>query len=173
MHRVHDKFRELVVAVLADWLLDLTRSRLGTETLVLRELLSPPGTKLLHDAEIANPVLPGIGTPSTSTIGGLFEHRPMLSLDTNVVFVHVRTKAAALYKPTYRTTLLLVRAALSSPLAVKLNQIVLGIRGVVHADAAARPASSTCHPALSTGKNATNPPSGRFSRTRHTLYLAF
>ncbi|KAJ7691341.1 hypothetical protein B0H17DRAFT_1169139 [Mycena rosella] len=59
MRRAYDTFREQVVAVLADWLLDLTRSRLGTDTLVLREvlareLLSPPRTKLLHHAEVAN-----------------------------------------------------------------------------------------------------------------------
>ncbi|KAJ7671013.1 hypothetical protein B0H17DRAFT_1085542 [Mycena rosella] len=46
---------------------------------------------------------PGIGAPSTSTISGLFEHQPMLSLDTDVMFVpSLRAKAAALYERTYR-----------------------------------------------------------------------
>ncbi|KAJ6608860.1 hypothetical protein B0H10DRAFT_2166482 [Mycena sp. CBHHK59/15] len=59
MRRAYDTFREQVVAVIIEWLLDLTRSRLGTDTLILREilakeLLSPARTKLLHHAEIPN-----------------------------------------------------------------------------------------------------------------------
>ncbi|KAJ6605368.1 hypothetical protein DFH09DRAFT_203423 [Mycena vulgaris] len=59
MRRSYDTFREQVVGVITEWLLDLTRSRLGADTLVLREilareLLAPPRTKLIHHAEIAN-----------------------------------------------------------------------------------------------------------------------
>ncbi|KAJ7160500.1 hypothetical protein C8R43DRAFT_1233736 [Mycena crocata] len=66
IRRAHDTFREQVAGVITEWLLDLTRARLGKftnrdigDTLVLREvlakeLLSPPRTKLVHHAEIAN-----------------------------------------------------------------------------------------------------------------------
>ncbi|KAJ7461265.1 hypothetical protein B0H11DRAFT_2285848 [Mycena galericulata] len=59
MRRAYDTFREQIVAVIIDWLLDLTRSRLGPDLLILREilakeLLSPPRTKFLHHAEIPN-----------------------------------------------------------------------------------------------------------------------
>jgi E3 ubiquitin-protein ligase UBR1 len=59
MRRAHDTFREQVVGVITEWLLDLTRGRLGQDTLVLREvlakeLLAPARTKLLHHAEIPN-----------------------------------------------------------------------------------------------------------------------
>lgn len=39
IRRAYDTFREQVTAVLIEWLLDLTRSRLGFDTLALRELL--------------------------------------------------------------------------------------------------------------------------------------
>ncbi|KAF7365509.1 E3 ubiquitin-protein ligase [Mycena venus] len=59
MRRAHDTFREQVVGVITEWLLDLTRSRLLQDTLVLREvlakeLLAPARTKLMHHSEIPN-----------------------------------------------------------------------------------------------------------------------
>ncbi|KAJ7220823.1 hypothetical protein GGX14DRAFT_432210 [Mycena pura] len=59
MRRAHDTFREQVVSVITEWLLDLTRSQLSTDALVLREvlakeLLSPARTKVLRHAEIPN-----------------------------------------------------------------------------------------------------------------------
>lgn len=40
IRRAYDTFREQVAAVVIEWLLDLTRSRLGTDTLVLREIIA-------------------------------------------------------------------------------------------------------------------------------------
>jgi E3 ubiquitin-protein ligase UBR1 len=40
IRRAYDTFREQVAAVLVEWLLDLTRARLSTDTLVLRELIA-------------------------------------------------------------------------------------------------------------------------------------
>ncbi|KAK7048047.1 E3 ubiquitin-protein ligase, partial [Favolaschia claudopus] len=59
MRRAHDTFREQIVGVITEWLLDLTRSRLLQDTLVLREvlakeLLTQARTKLMHHAEIPN-----------------------------------------------------------------------------------------------------------------------
>ncbi|KAJ7650236.1 hypothetical protein FB45DRAFT_986384 [Roridomyces roridus] len=59
MRRAYDTFREQTVAVIIEWLLDLTRSRLGPDLLVLREvlakeLLSQPRTKFLSHPEVAN-----------------------------------------------------------------------------------------------------------------------
>ncbi|KAJ7725312.1 hypothetical protein B0H16DRAFT_1384303 [Mycena metata] len=59
VRRGHDTFREHIVGVITEWLLDLTRARLGLDTLVLREilareLLAPARTKLIHHGEIPN-----------------------------------------------------------------------------------------------------------------------
>jgi E3 ubiquitin-protein ligase UBR1 len=40
IRRAYDTFREQVAAVIIEWLLDLTRSRLGADTLVLREVIA-------------------------------------------------------------------------------------------------------------------------------------
>jgi E3 ubiquitin-protein ligase UBR1 len=40
IRRAYDTFREQVVDVIIEWLLDLTRSRLGTDTLILREVIA-------------------------------------------------------------------------------------------------------------------------------------
>lgn len=40
IRRAYDTFREQIVAVIIEWLLDLTQSRLGTDTLILREVVS-------------------------------------------------------------------------------------------------------------------------------------
>jgi E3 ubiquitin-protein ligase UBR1 len=40
IRRAYDTFREQVVAVIIEWLLDLTRSRLGSDTLILREVIA-------------------------------------------------------------------------------------------------------------------------------------
>ncbi|KAJ7648906.1 hypothetical protein B0H17DRAFT_1215444 [Mycena rosella] len=55
-----------------------------------------PFTILLLNGDFPQP---GIGTPST--ISGLFEHRPMLNLDMDMVFMCVHTMAAVLYKRMY------------------------------------------------------------------------
>ncbi|KAF8957057.1 hypothetical protein BDZ97DRAFT_1954955 [Flammula alnicola] len=71
IRRAYDTFCEQVVGVIIEWLLDLTRSRLGTDTLVIREalaaeLLSPrrrdsftkhltPPCALNLDGEVPNP----------------------------------------------------------------------------------------------------------------------
>ena len=40
VRRAYDTFREQIVTVIIEWLSDLTRSRLGTDTLVLREIIA-------------------------------------------------------------------------------------------------------------------------------------
>jgi E3 ubiquitin-protein ligase UBR1 len=40
IRRAYDTFREQAAAVIIEWLLDLTRSRLGTDTIVLREIIA-------------------------------------------------------------------------------------------------------------------------------------
>lgn len=40
VRRVHDTFREQISSVLIDWLLDLTRCRLGSDTLIIREIIA-------------------------------------------------------------------------------------------------------------------------------------
>ena len=40
VRRAYDTFREQVVAVIIEWLLDLTRARLGTDTVVLKEVIA-------------------------------------------------------------------------------------------------------------------------------------
>lgn len=71
VRRAYDTFCEQVVSVIIEWLLDLTRSRLGTDTLVIREalaaeLLSPrirdaytkhltPPSALNLEKEVPNP----------------------------------------------------------------------------------------------------------------------
>jgi E3 ubiquitin-protein ligase UBR1 len=40
IRRAFDTFREQVAAVIIEWLLDLTRCKLGTDTLILREIIS-------------------------------------------------------------------------------------------------------------------------------------
>ncbi|EIN13143.1 hypothetical protein PUNSTDRAFT_56352 [Punctularia strigosozonata HHB-11173 SS5] len=40
VRRAHDTFREQMAAVIVEWLLDLTRARVGTDTLMLREIIA-------------------------------------------------------------------------------------------------------------------------------------
>ncbi|KAH9920331.1 uncharacterized protein B0H18DRAFT_1086433 [Fomitopsis serialis] len=40
VRRAYDTFREQIVTVIIEWLLDLTRSRLGSDTLILREVVA-------------------------------------------------------------------------------------------------------------------------------------
>ncbi|KAH9982124.1 hypothetical protein BGW80DRAFT_1247094 [Lactifluus volemus] len=40
VRRAYDTFREQVVAVIIEWLLDLTRARLGTDTVILKEVIA-------------------------------------------------------------------------------------------------------------------------------------
>lgn len=70
VRRAFDTFREQVSAVIIEWLLDLTRSKLGTDALVLREvlaseLLSPraASTTLAPNGE-AKRVLPDVHDPT-------------------------------------------------------------------------------------------------------------
>ncbi|KAF7331631.1 E3 ubiquitin-protein ligase [Mycena kentingensis (nom. inval.)] len=56
IRRGHDTFRESIIAVLIEWLLDLMRAQLQADTLVLKEiigkeLLSPPRSKLMSNSE--------------------------------------------------------------------------------------------------------------------------
>ncbi|KAH9927415.1 uncharacterized protein BXZ73DRAFT_90700 [Epithele typhae] len=67
VRRALDTFREQVSAVIIEWLLDLTRSRLGTDALVMREvlaaeLLSPRTTSTLPMGP--NRLLPDIHEPT-------------------------------------------------------------------------------------------------------------
>ena len=39
IRRAHDSFREQIVVVIIEWLLDLTRSRLGPDALIIREVI--------------------------------------------------------------------------------------------------------------------------------------
>jgi E3 ubiquitin-protein ligase UBR1 len=40
IHRAYDSFREQVACVIIEWLLDLTRSRLGADTLIIKEVIA-------------------------------------------------------------------------------------------------------------------------------------
>ena len=40
IRRAYDTFREQIVAVIIEWLLDLTRGRLGSDTIILREIIA-------------------------------------------------------------------------------------------------------------------------------------
>ena len=69
VRRAFDTFREQVSAVIIEWLLDLTRSRLSSDTLILRELLatellSPRRNSSLLSAQDPNRVLPDIHDPT-------------------------------------------------------------------------------------------------------------
>jgi E3 ubiquitin-protein ligase UBR1 len=68
IRRAYDTFCEQVVGVIIEWLLDLSRSRLGTDTIVIREMIAAesrkrdsftkhltPATALNLDGEIVNP----------------------------------------------------------------------------------------------------------------------
>ncbi|KAJ7460848.1 hypothetical protein B0H11DRAFT_2057055 [Mycena galericulata] len=61
---------------------------------------TPWPTSTMDSERDGQPVLSG---PNTNTISGLFEHQPMLSLETDAMFMPaLRAKAAALYERTYR-----------------------------------------------------------------------
>ncbi|KZT09063.1 uncharacterized protein LAESUDRAFT_723368 [Laetiporus sulphureus 93-53] len=69
VRRAYDTFREQVAEVIIEWLLDLTRSRLGTDTLILREviaaeLLSPRKNYSLLPTHDTAKVLADIQDPS-------------------------------------------------------------------------------------------------------------
>ncbi|KAI0367458.1 hypothetical protein BV20DRAFT_970410 [Pilatotrama ljubarskyi] len=69
VRRAFDTFREQVSAVIIEWLLDLTRSRLSTDALILREiltseLLSPRKNSSLLSAKDPSRVLPDISDPT-------------------------------------------------------------------------------------------------------------
>ena len=52
IRRAYDTFREQVVIVIVEWLLDLTRTRLSTDTLIIREVIAakllPPRDRQGH-----------------------------------------------------------------------------------------------------------------------------
>lgn len=69
VRRAYDTFREQVSAVIIEWLLDLTRSRLGTDALLLRELITSELLSSRHfpsttSSEEANKVFADIHQPS-------------------------------------------------------------------------------------------------------------
>ncbi|KAL1952373.1 hypothetical protein VTO73DRAFT_1522 [Trametes versicolor] len=69
VRRAFDTFREQVSAVIIEWLLDLTRSRLSTDALILREilaseLLSPRKNSSLLSAKDPSRVLPDLQEPT-------------------------------------------------------------------------------------------------------------
>ncbi|KAH9850612.1 hypothetical protein C2E23DRAFT_734790 [Lenzites betulinus] len=69
VRRAYDTFREQVSAVVIEWLLDLTRSRLSTDALVLREvlayeLLSPRKNASVLPANDPTRALPGVNDPT-------------------------------------------------------------------------------------------------------------
>jgi E3 ubiquitin-protein ligase UBR1 len=51
IRRAYDTFREQVVVVIIEWLLDLTRSRLGSDTLVIREVIAAELLSPRHDGD--------------------------------------------------------------------------------------------------------------------------
>lgn len=52
IRRAYDTFREQVACVIVEWLLDLTRSRLGTDTLIIKEIIA---AELLSPRRQENP----------------------------------------------------------------------------------------------------------------------
>jgi E3 ubiquitin-protein ligase UBR1 len=69
IRRAYDTFREQVAAVLVEWLLDLTRARLSTDTLILREfiaaeLLSPRKSESPPYNAHANTFMDDISNPT-------------------------------------------------------------------------------------------------------------
>lgn len=91
IRRAYDTFREQVGAVIIEWLLDLTRSRLGTDTLILREviaaeLLSPrrrDGGSFVPNPQASNPLQ---DVPNPTRLDSMFLYhtrlwkKPRLSL---------------------------------------------------------------------------------------------
>jgi E3 ubiquitin-protein ligase UBR1 len=72
IRRAYDTFREQVAAVVIEWLLDLTRSRLGTDTLILREVIA---------AELLAPRRRGSGSLNSHAIGVIAGVRDPTRLD--------------------------------------------------------------------------------------------
>ncbi|KAJ8593596.1 hypothetical protein M405DRAFT_731193 [Rhizopogon salebrosus TDB-379] len=64
IRRAYDTFREQVACVIIEWLLDLTRSRLGTDTLIIKEIIA---AELLSPRRRENPFFTsGSQVPSLS-----------------------------------------------------------------------------------------------------------
>lgn len=82
IRRAYDTFREQVVEVIIEWLLDLTRSRLGADTLVLREVIA---------AELLSPRKRDVGAynPNVRIEGYLPGVTKMTRLDTMFLY-HTR-----------------------------------------------------------------------------------
>ncbi|KAJ7596572.1 hypothetical protein C8J56DRAFT_850021 [Mycena floridula] len=89
VRRAYDTFREQVATVIIEWLLDLTQSRLGTDTIILREiiaeeLLSPRRTIAFNASAHALASIPDI--PNPTRLDSLFLYharlwkKPRLSL---------------------------------------------------------------------------------------------
>ncbi|KAI0063243.1 hypothetical protein BV25DRAFT_1824839 [Artomyces pyxidatus] len=62
VRRAYDTFREQIVAVLIEWLLDLTRSRLGTDALILKEVIAEELLMPRRRGNTAAAVLPDVAS---------------------------------------------------------------------------------------------------------------
>ncbi|TFK62655.1 hypothetical protein BDN72DRAFT_382278 [Pluteus cervinus] len=87
IRRAYDTFREQIVGVIIEWLLDLTRSRIGTDTLMLREVLA---AELMSPRKRENTqvsmqhILPDISSPTRLDVLFLYHtklwKKPRLSM---------------------------------------------------------------------------------------------
>ncbi|GBE78568.1 hypothetical protein SCP_0114570 [Sparassis crispa] len=80
VRRAYDTFREQVAAVIIEWLLDLTRSRLGSDALVMREviaseLLSTRRNYALLSQQDVGKLLAGVHDPSRIDWFFLYHHK--------------------------------------------------------------------------------------------------
>lgn len=69
IRRAYDTFREQVAAVIVEWLVDLSRARMGTDTVILREaiaaeLLKPRKRETASSKDVAANVMSGIRDPT-------------------------------------------------------------------------------------------------------------
>lgn len=81
IRRAYDTFCEQVVSVLIDWLLDLTKCRVGTDALIIQEiiaveLLSPRRKEMGYPINTRSPLY--INDPSPSRIDALFLYHTRL-----------------------------------------------------------------------------------------------
>lgn len=81
VRRAFDTFREQVTAIIIEWLLDLTRSRLGSDSLILREaiaseLLSPRKNSSLIHGQDSSRIIPDVVEPAR--LDWMFLYHPRL-----------------------------------------------------------------------------------------------
>jgi E3 ubiquitin-protein ligase UBR1 len=100
IRRAYDTFREQVVDVIIEWLLDLTRSRLGTDTLILREviaaeLLSPRKRDFAYNANVQVEIsLPGV--PNLTRLDTMFLYHTRLWKKTRLSVKEIYASAISL-----------------------------------------------------------------------------